>query len=700
MSAQRVKSPRKAKGVLASIIIPCWNQLEYTRLCLESLFEHTGSRWELIVIDNGSTDGTAAYLAGLGDTSPVPVTVITIQENKGFPAAVNQGLQAAKGRYLVLLNNDAVVTDGWLDGLIALTKMKAEGAHPPVGMVGPMSNYVTPPQVVEPVPYEDMEAMHSFAREWKKQHGGQWLTTDKLSGFCLLMTRAVYDAVGGLDERFGLGLFDDDDLGLRVQKAGFGLVVAQDVFVHHYGNRSMVGNGVDAEALMARNQLTFLAKWGPEAPRVVRETAGTEDRTRMVIDAFIFYQEFEMLDFRLKLLYPHVDKFVIVEADKTFSGLDKPFYYEQNKERYAWASDKIVYFKLCCDISTLKLTTAPTEFQPNHDCWQIEYAQRNAIVPACKDLADDALLIMGDVDEIPSLEAIEWARQNGGQLPAVGLQHFFYYDLRHLRDDGWLGSIFSTLRYARSVGTQELRNHRNVITRISNAGWHLSYFADADAIVKKIEAFSHQELNIPAFKDRDYINRCRSDGADLFKRGTKTTRVAPEFFPSYFKDTAPQHWWGDDMIAKAHTANKAKVSLTMIVRNEEQNLPRCLESVQGLFDEIVVVDTGSTDRTKEIAAGFGARVVDFAWIDDFAAARNVALDHATGDYALWLDADDVIEPPERDKLKALLGTLHPDKKEAYVLRCFSNTADGGQNRCGSRPPVPAAGRYPLGTPHP
>src|SRR3982750_4635941 len=92
---------------------------------------------------------------------------------------------------------------------------------------------------------------------------------------------------------------------------------------------------------------------------------------------------------------------------------------------------------------------------------------------------------------------------------------------------------------------------------------------------------------------------------------------------------------------------KAKVSLTMIVRNEEKNLPRCLESVRGLFDEIVVVDTGSRDRTKEIAAGFGARVSEFAWIDDFAAARNAALGQASSDYAFWLDADDVIEPPER-----------------------------------------------------
>jgi glycosyltransferase involved in cell wall biosynthesis len=130
-------------------------------------------------------------------------------------------------------------------------------------------------------------------------------------------------------------------------------------------------------------------------------------------------------------------------------------------------------------------------------------------------------------------------------------------------------------------------------------------------------------------------------------------------------------------IENAPTENSwPKVSLTMIVRNEEQNLPRCLASVRGLFDEIVVVDTGSTDRTKDIAAGYGARIVDFAWIDDFSAARNFALANATGDYAIWLDADDVVEPSERIKLENLRRQLRPDGKEAYVLRCFCDTADG------------------------
>jgi len=129
---------------------------------------------------------------------------------------------------------------------------------------------------------------------------------------------------------------------------------------------------------------------------------------------------------------------------------------------------------------------------------------------------------------------------------------------------------------------------------------------------------------------------------------------------------------------KNTTHIKAKVSLTMIVRNEGHNLPHCLKSVSGIFDEIVIVDTGSTDNTKDIAVSFGATVIDFAWIDDFAAARNVALDNATGDYVLWLDADDVIESAEREKLEILLKQLNPYSNDAYVLRCVCDTSDGGK----------------------
>ena len=109
---------------LTSIIVPVWNQLEFTQQCLASLKEHTRPEWELIVVDNGSNDGTAAYLAGVRDMASVPVTVVTNLTNLGFPAAVNQGLRLARGEYLVLLNNDVVVTDAWLDQLIGLVNAK------------------------------------------------------------------------------------------------------------------------------------------------------------------------------------------------------------------------------------------------------------------------------------------------------------------------------------------------------------------------------------------------------------------------------------------------------------------------------------------------------------------------------------------------------------------------------------------------
>jgi GT2 family glycosyltransferase len=243
--------------VLASVIVPVFNQLGFTRPCVSALGRHTRRSWELVVVDNGSNDGTAAYLAGLRDAAPFSLTVISNTTNRGFPAACNQGLAAARGEYLVLLNNDAVVTDAWLDQLIAL----ADSA-PDIGMAGPVSNYASPPQLVPDVPYADLGAMDRFASEWRRQNRGRWLEASKLSGFCLLMKRRALEAVGGLDEQFGLGLFDDEDLSLRMRQAGFRLALALDLFVHHFGSRTFVGAGIDTASLFRENRDRFEAKWG------------------------------------------------------------------------------------------------------------------------------------------------------------------------------------------------------------------------------------------------------------------------------------------------------------------------------------------------------------------------------------------------------------------------------------------------------
>ncbi|MFB5762033.1 glycosyltransferase family 2 protein [Paenibacillus medicaginis] len=100
--------------------------------------------------------------------------------------------------------------------------------------------------------------------------------------------------------------------------------------------------------------------------------------------------------------------------------------------------------------------------------------------------------------------------------------------------------------------------------------------------------------------------------------------------------------------------DKPSISLCMIVRNEEKYLPKCLSSVQRIVDEIIIVDTGSTDDTVAIAKAFGAKVIEMPWQDSFAAARNRSFDEATGDWILWLDADEEMDVNEADKLKELL----------------------------------------------
>ena len=310
-------------------------------------------------------------------TGAVPVTVITNPTNLGFPAAINQGLREARGEYLVLLNND----DGG-DGRLAGPADRAPGRNDrwwassgrcptmPLRRSWSRACRITTSSICT-----------TFARRWREEHRGQWFTVPKLSGFCLLMKRAVYEAIGGLDERFGLGFFDDDDLAERARRAGFELAVAHDLFVHHFGSRTFAGNGIDAGKLLDENARRFAAKWGLAATKAS-------------------------------------------------------------------------------------------------------------------------------------------------------------------------GSCFS----------RGGRGRRFLRTRSGN---------------------------LPARSTR---------------RGALVTSQCIQ--------------------RRRHRDDQGQGSLTMIVRDEEEKPAHCLESVRGIFDEIIVVDTGSTDRTREIARSFGAKVFDFVWVDSFAAARN------------------------------------------------------------------------------
>lgn len=240
-----------------SIVVLTFNQLEHTRRCFDSLFQSTSLPFELLVIDNASTDETPTYLAELAAREP-RVRVVFNQENHGFAHGCNQGIALARGAVIVLLNNDTILTPRWLEGLIL---PMAEDKS--IGAVGPRTNRIIGPQQLPFVPYgSDLDAMQRFAAWYTHRHRDRaWLDT-RAVGFCLALRRDALERVGGLDTRFGRGNFEDDDLCLRLQVAGYKIAITCASFVHHVGSASFSVAPEAYRQLLVENFHRFAAKWG------------------------------------------------------------------------------------------------------------------------------------------------------------------------------------------------------------------------------------------------------------------------------------------------------------------------------------------------------------------------------------------------------------------------------------------------------
>ena len=260
--ARTLTYPRPVAGVdggapQVSVVIPCSGGHELTRLCLASLLSDADApAFEVVVVDNASTDGTGADVAALAAVDP-RVRLLSMPTNLGFAGGVNAGLAEARGDVLVLLNNDTVVPPGTLAGLVRHL------ADPEVGAVGPVTNRCGNEAEVAATWSTWRELVDSAAAR-RASHAGRVFDLPVLTMFCTAFRRDVLDRVGRLDERFGAGLFEDDDWAERVRATGLRLVVAEDVLVHHHGEGSLgalVPTGEHGQ-LFARNRAAFEAKWG------------------------------------------------------------------------------------------------------------------------------------------------------------------------------------------------------------------------------------------------------------------------------------------------------------------------------------------------------------------------------------------------------------------------------------------------------
>ena len=280
---------------VATIVIPAWNAWEHTERCLGSLRPTLGPGDQVVVVDNGSTDETRASLGTYGW-----LEVVANDENQGFARGCNQGAAEARGGVLVFLNSDTVVPSGWLDELLAPFHMDD------VGAVGPRSDNVSGSQqaMAVPDPQEDPRAYVEFAESWRTSHRGQTSEARRLIGFCLAVRTSSFRALGGFDERFEIGGFEDDDLCRRLLQSKLRLLIAHGSFVHHRGHASFDANDIDWQVTQAENQVRFEAKWGADALR----------KAVLVTACLIVKNEEQMLGGCLESVRDAVDEIVVYDT--------------------------------------------------------------------------------------------------------------------------------------------------------------------------------------------------------------------------------------------------------------------------------------------------------------------------------------------------------------------------------------------------
>ena len=241
----------------ASVVVVTYDNLAFTRMCLESLLANTeGPSYEVIVVDNASTDGTPEYLRELARHHS-HIRLVLNQRNLGFAPANNQALALARGSVLVLLNNDTIVPPGWLAGLVRHLD------DPAVGLIGPVTSYAGNEARID-ITYRTYAELVQFATERALRHADELFDIPQLEMFCVAMRRDAYERIGTLDEQFAVGMFEDDDYSVRMRRAGYRVACAEGVFVHHFGQASfgkLTPSGEYGE-LFRTNRARFEKKWG------------------------------------------------------------------------------------------------------------------------------------------------------------------------------------------------------------------------------------------------------------------------------------------------------------------------------------------------------------------------------------------------------------------------------------------------------
>lgn len=615
---------------LVSIVILTFNQLAFSRVCVESIRQHTPEPHEIIFVDNGSSDGTVEWLQGLTRLNP-HYRLISNGENFGYAKGNNQGIEAAAGEYLLLLNNDVVVTPEWLSGLL-----DCYACDEPVGIVGPVTNSISGVQQLPSVGYTDLAGLDSFAVAHRSAYRHMRVPQRRIVGFCMLFPRSLVGRAGALDERFGTGNYEDDDFCLRAAIEGFINLIAVDVFVHHFGSATFRGNLIDHTATMGANRSLFRQKWSRpiDDEAYGRKVALLKLREKIETEflrerpyAEMVAELVSLSDAAVRELRYFLTRLCLSIrcAGEAFRMLERMPHEERDGSWYAllgWTALRLGREGDAAGLAEEALRRNPRDGRALALLGELAAARGN--------LCEGELFFRQACESVPS-----WGSPHDALGRLAAARGDAETALLHFEQGAGLSPFEGELagRYVSAAVT--LGWGERAVERL---GMIRHFYPDSMALCRQMI-----DLLLACGKVREAVEAAMEAVGRfgvtpwLLDNGAKARRIT-----------------GPKSIPAERVGDDPTVSLCMIVKNEEANLPRALSSLEPIVDEIVVVDTGSTDKSREIAALYGATVIGHQWRDDFSEARNLSLSYATGDWILVMDADEVISPLDHGRFLALL----------------------------------------------
>jgi len=569
-----------------TIVIPAYNNLQYTVQCIASVERNTKpDTYEVVLINDGSTDSSGAVFETLKKEKPFVTEVVHHVSRQGFVRSVNDGVKVSKGKYIMLLNNDVITTPLWLTQLLRCMKQFGRRQNADnVAIVGPVSNYASGYQVARGASYS-LESLDRFAEEYHIQNVGRWTSVHFLSGFCMLLTREIYDKVGGFDERFNPGGFEDNSFVLDALELGYKAVVCGDTFVHHFGSKTL-----DMPAL------SYMRRGLKNRKKYMEKYIERRKNKNKLVALYRVKNEEEWIGESLKACSRFCDEILLLDdgsTDKTLSIAKK-------------------FPKVKC-----------RSYKRPFD----EYRDRTELLKWGKQEKAD-WFIMVDGDEVPeerfTRKYVE--RLMNPKDPSIAAYSFkiatFWRGETNIRGDGIFGRL---------AGIRMFKNRPNQkIAQTYKGGLHIVAPVDLSyAYTYCPLRFKHYGYCTPELCREKYNYYVKIDK----DKDPRLVGGAGDYSHFIDESSLELYPWVEDN----------SLGLVMIVRDEGESLEEFLNINSQYFDEMFVgVDSRTKDNTKEVLKRFGARIFDFDMNDDFSRARNFVLSKCTTKWCMQLDPDEKV----------------------------------------------------------